>query len=328
MELDISEEWYFSVIDSIFLGLYVLESTLKLYAWQLSFFKSGWNVFDLLIVIVSILTWILPVLLAASLSVNVNIFRLLRLFRAVRAIRSLRVLRTISFLKSLQIIVGTMLKSIPAMGNIIALSGLILYIFAVIATSNFRLSDPRRFGNLGASFFNLYALLTLDNWSDIYNDNKDTTPSIWAFLFVFIILQPFIFLNLFVAVIVNNLQTSRAKLKEARAKRRVKRKKAPVDPTTAFLNNNDDMDKDARAGLRVLKDHQENAGLTGVLEEDSGVDNYYPPNLPGRLDKELLAKFFMLMTSLERNMDLYEKQQKVLDDLGEYWLSGIDSLGW
>jgi phosphatidylglycerophosphatase A len=68
-------------------------------------------------------------------------------------------------------------------------------IFAVIGRSTYGKLDPRRFGSLGACFFTLFRLMTLDNWSDIYQDNKAHAPEIWAYLSVYIILETFVFLK-------------------------------------------------------------------------------------------------------------------------------------
>ena len=75
---------------------------------------------DLFIVLASFMEYIQFAVQSLS-TLNPKILRVLRVFRAVRAVRALRVLRTISFLKNLQVIVSTLLTSIPGMGAIILL---------------------------------------------------------------------------------------------------------------------------------------------------------------------------------------------------------------
>ncbi len=53
--------------------------------------------------------------------------------------------------------------------------------------------DPRRFGSFGKSIVRLFQVITLDRWSEIYTDNKDAAPGIWALGFVLIILETFVF---------------------------------------------------------------------------------------------------------------------------------------
>ena len=139
--------WYFSVLDNFFLGVYVIEITIKIYVWRRNFCESGWNNFgtccgvpitrnfdhtnsnlfdtDLFIVLSSILEVASLIGIGQAAGVDPKILRLLRILKAVRAIRALRVLRTITFLKSLQLIVNTLLRSIPAMGSIFALLSLV-----------------------------------------------------------------------------------------------------------------------------------------------------------------------------------------------------------
>lgn len=113
--------WYLSIIDQVFLVIYIWECLLKLYAWRLYYFKSGWNLFDFFIVLISIVTWFLPEILTASANFDAKFLRVLRVMRAFRAIRSIRVLRAINFLRSLQIVVSVLIRSIPAMANIVFL---------------------------------------------------------------------------------------------------------------------------------------------------------------------------------------------------------------
>ncbi|ORZ34504.1 hypothetical protein BCR44DRAFT_1461840 [Catenaria anguillulae PL171] len=109
--------WYLSLLDQVFLGIYLMETLSKLFVFRWTYFKNSWNMFDFIIVLTSVVTFALT---------SLSIVRLFRIFRTLRAIRSLRALRAISFLKSLQIIVEALLSSLPAMSSIIALAGLTL----------------------------------------------------------------------------------------------------------------------------------------------------------------------------------------------------------
>ena len=88
--------WYFTALDNLFLGVYIMESVLKIYALRLKFFQEGWNILDLLVCIFNLFDFVLPLILQSMAGFDgASIFRLLRIFRAIRAIRALRVLRTI-----------------------------------------------------------------------------------------------------------------------------------------------------------------------------------------------------------------------------------------
>ncbi|EDO49910.1 predicted protein, partial [Nematostella vectensis] len=210
--------WYFSALDNCFLAIYFVEIVLKLYALQETFFKSGWNIMDLTIVLFTTMDFLLPLIVQNMGSFDVAaIFRLLRMFRAIRALRALRVLRTIRFLKNLQVIMTTILKSFRALSTIVMLQGLFLYMFAVIGRGLFYDVSPERFGSLGKAFFTLFQLITLDDWFYMYSDavNKDPKYSyIILYLIIYIILENFIFMNLFVAVLVDNFQRTLTALEE------------------------------------------------------------------------------------------------------------------
>jgi hypothetical protein len=199
--------YYFSIIDNVFFGIYIFEASAKLYVYRLRYFQSGWNCFDFVIVVASFLDWLRFIAMGFS-SVNPAIIRLIRVFRAVRALRALRVLRSISFLRNLQLIVQTVLQSVPALASIFILILLIMYIFAVIARQQFSDLWPERFGTMSKTFMALFQLVTLDDWYDYMDYLQPLTSTAGLYLIAYIILQSFVLVNLFMAVIVNNLEVS------------------------------------------------------------------------------------------------------------------------
>jgi len=200
-----SYSWHIEFIDYTTLGIYMWEITLKFAAFGLSFFRSYWNIFDLSIVLLSMMEVIITFLLGnlGEGQFDPKIFRLVRIFRSFRAIRALRILRTITFFSSLQLIVSTLLKSIPAWGSISFIITLVMYIFAVIGQTLFSESDA--FSSLWTTLYSLFSILTLDDWYEIYQETKDIYPTMVLYLIAFIVTETFIFVNLFIAVIVNNL---------------------------------------------------------------------------------------------------------------------------
>jgi len=303
--------WYLAIIDQIFLVIYIWECLLKLYAWRLYYFKSGWNIFDFIIVLISIVTWFLPEILTASANFDAKFLRVLRVMRAFRAIRSIRVLRAINFLRSLQVVVSVLIRSIPAMANIVFLAFIIIYIFMIIGTASFGKYDDKHFGSLFKTLFRLIQLMTLDDWSVIYEENKEQVPVIWFYLAGFIVLETFIFLNLFVAVIVSNLQSSKS--------RRVRKRKIKQKINEEFDNNDDVVFK------KKDKIDDRKFGLADNTDEDfkSQIGKYYGETLPER-QQLLLSKYFMLLVALEYNNSSYQKQQKILDDLVDLTIEKVD----
>ncbi|KAJ3061665.1 Cation channel sperm-associated protein 1 [Podochytrium sp. JEL0797] len=212
-------------------------------------------------------------------------------------------------LHSLQVIISIVFKSVPAMLNIAALSLITLYVLAVIATASYRDVDPRRFGSISTSLFRLFQLMTLDKWSDIVNENREKSKTIQFFVVFVIVLE-----TLFIAVIVNNLQTARKIINTKRVARTHGRKigqvVGSVDSFEQALLTRGASIVDRRQESTQEKDD----ALDGIVEEVLGIENYYSGGLPQRT-KELLSSYFQHLSSLEYNLHGYEKQQKVLDEL-------------
>ncbi|MFN3461947.1 MAG: ion transporter [Oceanibaculum sp.] len=174
-----------SVLDRIALSIFVIELVLKLIVYRLRFFRDAWNVFDFLVVSVT--------LMPAGEGVSV-----------LRALRILRVLRLVSIIPSLRKVVQALLRAIPGMGSVVALLSLVFYVAAVMATKLFGASFPDWFGTIGASTYTLFQVMTLESWSmGIVRPVMEVYPYAWLFFIVFILLTTFAVLNLFIAIIVD-----------------------------------------------------------------------------------------------------------------------------
>ena len=141
--------WYLSLFNIFFLGMYIIEFMVKFGAVAHKYFYDRWNLFDFFIVITSIFDIFWPMIIEDRINFDTDVFKIFRLLKSFRALRALRVIRTIQFLKNLQITVNAIIQSIPALGSIIMLISLVLYIFAIIGKGLYARVDPVRFGNLG-----------------------------------------------------------------------------------------------------------------------------------------------------------------------------------
>ncbi|KAJ3378220.1 Cation channel sperm-associated protein 1 [Lobulomyces angularis] len=306
--------WYFQVFESVVLGIYLLDCFLKFWGWGRSFFKSNWNNFDLFILILNIITLVLPQFMKSD-DNDKNLLSSIKLVSNLRSIRSLRILKTVSYLKSLQIIVGTLLKSTRAMISVLSL----IDVFSVIATWCFRVNDEKRFGSLGKSFFTIFAMLSIDNWSLIYYDNREKIPYIWPFLVTIMVINTFVLLSFFVAVVVNNLKSSRQKINAVRLKAKAKKKAEMLKAEREFIEESEmELPKNVANSNESLLD--EEIEFQKLFQSGFGLDKFYSPNLPQR-QKEVMSGYFMLLAALESNTSLYENQHKILDDLVDLTLS-------
>ena len=178
-----------NALDQIILSIFVLEISLRILAYGPRFFKDPWSVFDFSVVAIALLP-------AAS------------QFSVLRALRVLRVLRLISMVPQMRRVVGALLSAIPGLTSIILVLMLIFYVFAVIATNLFAAEHPQWFGTIGHSMYTLFQIMTLESWSmGIVRPLMETHPYAWAFFIPFILIATFTMLNLFIAIIVNAMQT-------------------------------------------------------------------------------------------------------------------------
>ena len=94
---------------------------------------------------------------------------------------------------------------------VLTLLAVLFYVFAVMATKLFGGSFPDWFGTIGASFYTLFQVMTLESWSmGIVRPVMEVYPVAWLFFVPFILLTSFAVLNLFIAIIVNSMHDATA----------------------------------------------------------------------------------------------------------------------
>ena len=150
------------------------------------FFKSGWNIFDSTIVLISLIP--IP---------NNSSFLLLRLLRVFR------VLRIISVIPELKKIIEALLDSVKRVFYVSLLLFIILYIYATIGSILFSEDIPERWSDLGVSMITLFQVLTLSSWEQVMLPLQDIYWWAWIYFFSFIIICGITMLNLLIAVLVD-----------------------------------------------------------------------------------------------------------------------------
>ena len=186
---------WFKAANQLFLGIFVVEAVVKLIAqWPkpLRYFKDGWNVFDFAIIVVSLLP---------STGELATLARLARL---------LRVLRLVSAMPELRLIVTTLVRSIPSMFNVVCLMSVIFYIYAVAGYHLFHDVDPTHWRTLGISALTLFRVVTLEDWTDVMYAAMAHHWWAWAYFVSFVVVGTFVVVNLFIAVVLNNLDEAKA----------------------------------------------------------------------------------------------------------------------
>jgi voltage-gated sodium channel len=175
------------VIDLFILAMFTVEIALKLLIYRSKFFVSGWNIFDFTVIAISILP------AAGSFSI----------FRALRIVRTLRLFKS---LPKLRLIIESLVHSIPSIGWIGVLLGIVYYIFAVVGYNLFNQGYPEYFGSLSKSFFTLFQIMTLESWSSaIARPIMDGIPYAAIYFVTFILIATYTTLNVFIAIVVNTM---------------------------------------------------------------------------------------------------------------------------
>ena len=153
---------------------------------KLDFFKSGWNIFDTLIVLISLIP--IP---------NNSSFLLLRLLRVFR------VLRLISVVPELKKIIEALLASVKRVFYVGVLLFIILYIYATIGSILFSIDIPERWSDVGIAMITLFQVLTLSSWEQVLLPLQEIYWWAWIYFFSFIIICGITMLNLLIAILVD-----------------------------------------------------------------------------------------------------------------------------
>jgi voltage-gated sodium channel len=175
-------------LDKACLAVFIIEIVCKLLAFRGLFWRSGWNIFDFIVVAVALVPGAGP-------------------WAVIRSLRVLRVLRLLTMVPSLRKVVAAFLHAIPGLGGVLAVMAVFFYTAAVLATNLFGAAFPDWFGTIGRSLFSLFQIMTLESWSmGIVRPVMEQFPYAWAFFVPFIILATFTILNLFIGIIVSTMQ--------------------------------------------------------------------------------------------------------------------------
>jgi voltage-gated sodium channel len=165
------------------------------------FFHNGWNIFDTLIVIVS--------LIPIEDSEMALIGRLVRIFR---------VLRMISIIPELRMLLNSLLRALPQLGYVLLLMFIIFYIYAAVGSTFFAKVNPVLWGDIAISLLTLFRVMTFEDWTDVMYETMEVYPFSWIFYLTFIFLTAFAFLNMVIGIVVNVLEDEHSKERAAQDK--------------------------------------------------------------------------------------------------------------
>lgn len=183
------------ILDIFITVFFLFELTIRFIAEEdkKGFFKKGWNIFDTLVVIISLIP------------INDSEMALL-----ARLVRVFRVLRMVSVVPELRILINSLIKALPQLGYVILLMFIIFYIYAAIGSFMFAQINPVLWGDIAISMLTLFRVMTFEDWTDIQYETMDVYPMSWIFYLTFIFFTAFAFLNMVIGIVVNVMEEEHA----------------------------------------------------------------------------------------------------------------------
>ncbi|XP_074418088.1 sodium channel protein type 4 subunit alpha [Larus michahellis] len=217
-------------INLVFIVIFTGECVLKMFALRYYYFTIGWNIFDFVVVILSILGIVLSDIIE-------KYFVSPTLFRVIRLARIGRVLRLIRGAKGIRTLLFALMMSLPALFNIGLLLFLVMFIYSIFGMSNFAyvkkeagIDDIFNFETFGNSIICLFQITTSAGWDgllspilnsgppdcdpDLENPGSSVkgdcgNPSIGIFFFCsYIIISFLIVVNMYIAIILENFNVA------------------------------------------------------------------------------------------------------------------------
>lgn len=190
-EVETQYSLFLQFADSFVTIYFIFEIAIKMIAEKkfMNFFKSGWNVFDFTIVVVTLLP--LESSGFAAIARVLRVFRVLRLFTARPELKS---------------ILDMLMKAIPSIIDIVILMFIIFYIYAIIGNFYFHELPSGLWKDFLVSMLTLFRVLTFEDWTDVMYEAMEVYPWAWVYFVSFVIIAAFVFFNLFVAVIIGEMQ--------------------------------------------------------------------------------------------------------------------------
>ncbi|NXT62069.1 SCN5A protein, partial [Chaetops frenatus] len=220
-----------SKINILFVTIFTAECVLKLLALRQYYFSNAWNIFDLVVVIMSLVA-----LLLSSIGKAFEHFLPPTLFRVIRLARIGRILRLIRGAKGIRTLLTllfALMMSLPALFNIGLLLFLVMFIYAIFGMANFAyvkmeggIDDMFNFQTFANSMLCLFQITTSAGWDGLLSPILNTgppfcdpnikgdigecgKPAIGIIYFVsYIIISFLIVVNMYIAVILENFNAA------------------------------------------------------------------------------------------------------------------------
>lgn len=182
------------LLNDIFYIVFLIELILRILSYgrrPWNFLRSGWNVFDLIVIGGALIPY---------LRAEAQILRLLRLARVIRLMR---------FLPDARVLVSTMGKAIPSVFSMLVFTVLILFVYGIVGWSMYGTALPEQWGNIGQAMLTLFVLLTLENFPTYLEQAQPYNSLTPLFFLSFVIIAVFVVINLVIGIVIGSMEKAR-----------------------------------------------------------------------------------------------------------------------
>jgi voltage-gated sodium channel len=186
-------------IDMAITAFFLFEISIRFMAeaHKKRFFLSGWNVFDTIIVLIS--------LIPIENSEMALVGRLVRIFR---------VLRMVSVVPELRMLLNSLLIALPQLGYVVLLMFIIFYIYGAFGAIMFGGVNAVLWGDISISMLTLFRVMTFEDWTDVMYEAMEVYPMSWIYFLSFIFLTAFAFLNMVIGIVVTVVEEEHQRIKQ------------------------------------------------------------------------------------------------------------------
>jgi voltage-gated sodium channel len=181
-------------LNDVFLGIFVVELAIRIGSYgrrPQDFFKSGWNVFDFVVI---------GAAFVPGLRENSTLLRLVRLARVLRVVRVLPELRL------LIVAVG---RSLPGLASLTVMAVVLIYVYGMVGWLVFGDSLPDDYGNIGDAMLTLFVLLSLENLPTVMEQGIEVSDWAVPYYVSFVLIAAFLVLNILIGVVINSMDEAR-----------------------------------------------------------------------------------------------------------------------
>uniref|UniRef100_H0VLK5 Cation channel sperm associated 3 n=1 Tax=Cavia porcellus TaxID=10141 RepID=H0VLK5_CAVPO len=212
----------FEISEVVFVSIYTCEFFMKVYVDPVSYWKDGYNLLDVVILIIIFIPYVLREVKSKHFYLNI-----------ADGLQSLRILKLITHTQAIRTLITAVGQIVYTVASVLILFFILLYIFAILGFYLFEVlesSDMNIWGSLETIFFTLFSLATVEGWTDVQEQlEKHNFIVSRIFTIVFILLASFIFLSVFVGVIIMPTEVSIKKFKKDQVlKKRIEEKKQMI----------------------------------------------------------------------------------------------------